>query len=105
MPTLSTQAKDAPLTVKVRGGKLVIEIGINVLAFAAANHPDYVWEDGSRVKVVDPLEFAKDIRNALLGEVRYEGPSRIEDFLDKATTHAIEDGCLSVLLDGEPNDG
>lgn len=97
-----------PLSVSVKDGKLVIEIGIHTLAHAVAfadwankygyddpDHPGY-WRSFA---IADPTQFAEDVKLAMLHEDEI-GASRLSDFLDKTTELAVDDGSLG-LAEGE----
>ena len=104
--------KDARLRCRLKGQQLVISIGIDVLAWAAAHSPDverlYVWDDAtgdydeSRFKVTDTAVFAKEIVHALTDEAE-DGSSRLTKLIDEAVMAAIEDGCdgVEIAEDGE----
>lgn len=91
-----------PLTVKVSGGKLVIEIGTHVLAYAVAcadwaNSHD--GEDYIRTfAITDPTQFAADVKHAMLDE-REDGSTPLSDFLDKMAEAALDDGSMAVEYD------
>lgn len=90
-----------PLAVKVRDGKLVIEIGVDVLAHAAsyadwANPFDERRDDYIRTfAITDVLEFAKDVTHAMQHE-REDGSTPLSDFLDAMMQAAIDDGSMSI---------
>lgn len=85
------------LTVTVKGGRLVIEIGVDVLAHATsfadwANPFDEVQNDYIRTfAILNATEFANDVKHAMLDE-REDGSSLLTDFLDKASQAAVDDG-------------
>lgn len=93
-----------PLAVKVTSGKLVIDIGIHVLAHATAyadwanpfdeEHDDYLRD----FAIIDPQELAEDVKNAMLRE-REDGSTPLSDFLDAMTQAAIDDGTLGIEYD------
>jgi hypothetical protein len=90
-----------PLTVAVADGALMITIGVETLAHATAfadwSNP-YDEQKGDYIRtfaIVDPLQFAKDIRAAMLSE-REDGSSLLTDFLDKSSKAAIEDGSTGL---------
>lgn len=95
-------SKNDPLTVTIEDGRLVISVGIHTLASAAARSNwatswDYKANDYLRTfAITDVDEFAKDVRNALVNSVQSEGPSRIEDALDRAMESAVDDGSLGL---------
>lgn len=93
--------KDAPLSCKVVGGKLVIEIGINTLAFSFENgeynNPfdekknDYIRQN----TVVDKVRFAEDVVNELKEESE-DGTTPVHLLLDKAMENAVENGTEGI---------
>lgn len=88
-----------PLTCKVEDGRIVIYIGFDELAFAAANHPDF-WDgesgtDVPNIKIIDSKTFAKEVAAALENEEE-DGSSLITQLLDDAIKAAVEDGCEGV---------
>lgn len=97
-----------PLRVSVRGGRLVVEIGVDLLAHAlkfaewAIRHDDARDDYVQPYIVVDAVELANDVMHAMLNE-REDGSSPLSDFLDAMTQAAIEDGSLGVEEDPEPS--
>ena len=94
--------KDARLEIELTpDGELSIHIGINVLAVCAdlmdANIK--INEQGDDFeqlfRVTDPLEFARDVRRALLMGAE-NGSTPLNDLLDKACLGAFEDGSLGA---------
>lgn len=92
---------DAPLTVDIVNEELVIRIGIGTLAWAfehmVENNP---WNDEDRDfvqawKVSDPLEFAKDVINALTYEEE-DGSNPLNRMLDKVSSAVADNGSLSI---------
>lgn len=93
--------KDQPLKVSIEDEELVIRVGIGTTAFAA-NESDvfkpYDLEKGDWVqkfKVTNPLEFAKDVKRAMLAEAE-DGSSPLSRFLDKMNEAALDDGSTGV---------
>jgi hypothetical protein len=96
-----------PLTVSVKSGRLVVAVGVEVLAHALKfadwsisfdeDKQDYL----QRYRVTDATELAKDVMHAMLHE-REDGSSPLSDFLDAMTQAAIEDGCIGVEEDPDP---
>lgn len=90
-----------PLTVRVSGGMLSIEIGIKTLVYAAhfadwANPYDDEQQDYIRTfEITDSAVFAKDVRHAMLDE-REDGSTPLSDFLDKMSEAALDDGSEAV---------
>lgn len=106
--------KDLPLRARVDKGVLRIEIGVDVLAFAALASP-FAWEiaaeetgaddsatiDPRTVYIVhDEVEFAREVVRALHDE-REDGSSLLTDMLDAATRKAIEDGSQAFATIGD----
>lgn len=94
--------RDSPLKVEVVGGELRIVIGVNVLAHAVsyadwANPYDEEKHDYIRTfAIADAEQFAKDVKRAMQDE-RDDGSSLLSDFLDKASSDAVDDGsCAQV---------
>lgn len=93
---------DYPLAVEVKDGKLTISIGIERLAFCFENSDENMpydpkTEDFPKLyKVVDQVEFAKDVRGQLYAELREDGSTLLSDLFDKACIEAVYDGCLGV---------
>jgi hypothetical protein len=101
MTTETKKPSDAPLAVHVVDGRLVIEIGIEVLA-DAFNHSLYATPYSNkhrdwvpRMRVSDPLEFAKEVALELQNEEE-DGATRVTKLLDRACRAAVEDGALGV---------
>ncbi len=96
-------AKDQPLEVKVNKGVLSISIGIDTLSFcfeeSEYNNPCQEIGDSyefvRQYKIKDSLEFAKDVRRALLDE-REDGSTILTDLLDKACEEAVDQGSLGI---------
>lgn len=96
-----------PLKVSVRNGRLIISIGVDVLAHAfkfaewAIRYDDTKDDYVQPYQVVDASELAKDVMHAMLHE-RADGSTPLSDFLDAMTQAAVEDGSLGVDEDPEP---
>ena len=93
-----------PLTAKVSGGKLTIEIGTHTLAHAIA-YADWAnpWNDRAddyirTFAISDPTQFATDVLHAMQDE-REDGSTPLSDFLDKMAEAAIDDGSTGVECD------
>jgi hypothetical protein len=88
----------------VRDGRLCIEIGVHVLAYATAfadwaNPFDEERNDYIRTFAIeDAHQFAKDVQDAMLAE-REDGSTLLSDFLDKMAQAAIEEGSLGLHED------
>lgn len=86
--------------VYVSGGRLVISIGVDVLASAADNSPAFERDDGDfdkppKYRVTDADVFAAEIALALQDE-REDGSTPIHLLLDAAFQAATDDGCDGV---------
>ena len=90
---------DLPLQVSVQEGVFAITIGIDRIVWAAEHSKDWNPFDDEKNdyvqkwKVVDSVEFAKDVMAAMLDE-REDGSSLLTDLFDKALMIALEDGSL-----------
>lgn len=90
-------SRERPLRVRVVDGELRIDIGVNVLAFAALRAP-HLWDEtgrrpDERYRITSPTRFARDVQRALLAE-KEDGSTPLEDLLDRVTQEVIEDGSL-----------
>ncbi len=105
--TETTKPRDTGLNVAVRDGVLVIEIGVDTLAFAWEHHADSHDEQGERradwPTVVDAEEFARDVKAELL-DTGYgrDGDSALTRLLDKAMRDACEGGSLGLSDETTP---
>ncbi len=79
------------LRVEVVDGKLLIEIGIETLAFAFESQP----ENEGTWKVSDQLEFAKDVCRALNDESE-DGSTPLTRLLDEMMEFAADQGSLGI---------
>lgn len=92
---------DAPLRFRISEGMLQIEIGIERLADAfhrdERNNPfvDELNDFRQDLKVIDVVEFAKDVRNAMCDEAE-DGSTPFTRFLDQMMWYAVDDGCMGV---------
>lgn len=92
------------LEVAIEDGALVIRIGAQTLANAAAyaewaNRYDEKARDYIRTfAITDPVILAEDVKRAMLHE-REDGSSPLSDFLDKATEAALDDGSEACEYD------
>lgn len=96
--------KNHPLSATVERGMVVVRIGVNVLAHAAAQSDwahrfneianAYVRE----FAIIDAPLFAKEVVSALLDEDE-DGSSLLTDVLDKASQAALDDGAESCEFD------
>jgi len=89
-----------PLNVKVERGRLLIEIGVDVLAHAVgysdwANPYDETRHDYVRTfAITDADAFAADVKLAMLKEEE-DGSSLLTNFIDLAMQSAIDDGSIA----------
>jgi len=91
--------KETPLACWIENDCLVIKIGINALAFVAANC-EYFWDgesgiDVPTVKVIDKSLFAKEVRRYLAAEEE-DGSTLLTKTIEQAIINAVEDGCEGV---------
>lgn len=89
----STDPKDQGLIVEIVDGKLVISVGVNILAFACEfGNPD---NSNDAFKITNADDFAKEIMYILLAEEE-NGTTLVHKMLDTATNQALERGCLGI---------
>lgn len=94
---------DQPFSCKVESDELVIRIGINVLSYAAnSEYNEVFWPNDEvtgfpvqRWVVIDPLEWAKDIKCELTREEE-DGSSPLTNLLDKMFEKALDQGSLGA---------
>lgn len=98
---------DKPLEVRVTDdGLLTISIGIGTLAYAFENNEEnnpFVESAGEFIQtyqVANPLEFARDVRIAMLRE-KEDGSNPLTVFLDKVCWDAVEDGSGGIDWEDE----
>lgn len=90
---LAKDPRDHGLTAEIIDGKVIISIGINVLAHACEfGHPD---NQADEFKIVDNDEFAKDILNEITREEE-DGTTPLHRLFDQATSAAIDQGSLGI---------
>ena len=89
------------LEVHIIDGQLVVRIGVETLA-CASDHSDFSTPYDDKVgdfvpkwKVIDQLEFAKDVARELRREEE-DGSSLLTNVLDKAIEAAIGQGSLGI---------
>lgn len=94
----SGRGKAQWLKAEVKGGKLVISIGVDVLAFAAQRHYDeeaFNATEGqmkaSEFRVVDAAALAKEVVRELEREAE-DGTTRLHLMFDTAFTKVLEQG-------------
>lgn len=99
---------DARLTVDIENDEIVIRVGVGTVAWAfdhmEENNP---WSDDKHDfvqewKVVDPLEFAKDVVGELTREEE-DGSHPLHRLLDQVSTAAADQGSLGIdeVTDGK----
>lgn len=98
---MNKQGDNTPLNVTVDSGRLVIEIGVQALAYAVAAAPwaapfdeaadDYI----RRFAITDPSQFAAEVRLAMLAEGD-DGSTLVTDLIDRAAEAAISSGCEGI---------
>lgn len=96
-------AEEQPLEVEVKGGRLVISIGINTLRYCAEmNAAIFNVARGKNtfpLRITDDVQFAKDVAGALLHEEE-DGSTPISDTLDRAFERATGDGSIACADEG-----
>ena len=88
---------EIPLQCKYQNGRIVIEIGEEVLAHATDINPDLYDDenDRGRYKVANHEAFAKELVS-YLNEEDEEGATRVTRMLDEAIYYAIDQGSEGV---------
>lgn len=90
---LEKDPRDHGLQAEIIDGKIVISIGINVLAFACdTGHPE---NQANEFSIVDKDQFAKDIMNEITREEE-DGTTPLHRLFDQATLDAIDQGSLGI---------
>jgi hypothetical protein len=96
------RGRDSWLDATVKNGKLLISVGVEVLAFAAQQRFDeqhFEETQGDETQadycVIDPDEFARDVVLALMREEE-NGDNLVHLTLDKAIDYARDHGSLGV---------
>ena len=96
-----------PLTVEREDGRLVISIGIYMLARGIEASPDQriaPYDEASRTfrppRITDDDKFADAMVTALIDE-EGDGTTVIHKLLDNTAANAIENGCEGVELGDE----
>lgn len=97
--------RDAPLDCRIVDGRLVIDIGIETLAFATKESPTlyqrygYDEEKGEErqdfVKINDPDVWAKEVLRQIVAEAE-DGSSLMTKLFDDAVERAIDDGAEGI---------
>lgn len=83
---------NAPLSIKIQDGRLIIAIGIDTLAFAAENADTC---DLFNFKIINKEEFAMDVMTEL-DYSQENDPTLVQEMLDRAASRAIENGSLAI---------
>jgi hypothetical protein len=106
-PRATRGARHQPLRVDVEGGRLIISIGVETLAFSVEHAPgppltvyDAETRDFVHTQVNDPDAFASEVRGALLAEEE-DGSTLLDRMLDEAAADAVGDGCEGVDHGGD----
>lgn len=88
---------DIPLQCKFEKGRIVIEIGDEVLAHATDINPDLYDDENDRglYRVTNYEVFAKELVSCL-NEEDEEGATRVTRMLDEAIYYAIDQGAEGV---------
>jgi hypothetical protein len=81
-----------PLEVEIRGGELVISIGLETLALAVQAGPKWPWE---QFRVKDVEQFGQDLLRELENEEE-DGTTLVHRMLDSAGFRAMEQGSEGV---------
>lgn len=95
--------RDLPLRAEIRSGKLMIEIGIDTLAFATTESPKLQrYDDGDYLtpKVTDADEWAREVVRALNDEEE-DGSTPLTRFLDDVFQRAVDDGAQGIVMPAE----
>ena len=89
--------ENLPLRCHVDHGVIHVEIGHNILAFAATQHPEF-WQQS--VEVVDAQMFGLEVLHKI-NEESEDGSTLLTRMLDQAILNAISDGAEGVTLKGD----
>jgi hypothetical protein len=93
--------KNQPLRCTIEDGKLIVSIGIDVLAWCAREHPSF-WngedDDTPNINVTDPEIFAREIQREMEKEAE-DGSTLVNRMIDMAIQNAYEDGCQGVAYE------
>ena len=90
------QSRKALLTTDILGGKLVVSIGVEALAYAVTKSPALI---GSKVADVDG--FAREVLERLGDGDDETGLSLIQHALDDAAEQAAEQGSKNIVCPGD----
>lgn len=83
--TRAAKPEKQALKVKVEGGRLTISIGVETLAYAARQSPQF---DGGRLTVSDVGGFASAVAKVL--EIDDEVGTPVQKMLDEAFNEVVE---------------
>lgn len=90
---------EMPLRCEDRDGALDMGIGLEVLCFAAENHPGFydpdARPDGPNIQITNAVVFAREVMNEINRESE-DGSTLLTDMLDEAIKRAVENGCMGV---------
>lgn len=89
------EPKNQPLRAEIEGGRLVMSIGIDTLAFAFEHDPKREQVRGHDCKVIDSAQFAADVLRALEREEE-DGSTLLNKMIDAACEDALDDGSIGV---------
>ena len=93
--------RDERLKVEISNGKLLIDIGLDTLAWAAEHSPDFEDEYyKSMLKISNIDGFAKDVVRELESE-QEDGTTSVHLLLDKAFKGAVDNGSEHCTFQGE----
>lgn len=94
-----TDLSKLPLRCEYHDGVIDMRVGVDVLRFAAENHP-YFWMDDQQdgvpnITITDINAFAREVVNEINREEE-NGDTPLILMLDKAIRMAVENGCEGV---------
>lgn len=87
-------SKEAPLSVRVTDDKLIIEIGIETLAWCSASENGGPLDD-CKVNEKYYKEWARDVANEINREEE-NGDTPLNKFLDKVMNEAADNGSQAL---------
>ena len=105
-PVLDTASESPqnciPTCLAVNGG-LVLKIGAENLANAAAFHPMFEHREGRQlVEILNEAGFAREVARVINEEDANNGSTLFTRMLDKAIELAVDGGCEGVAIREEP---
>jgi len=107
-----TAPSDQPLTVAVKGGRLVISIGVKTLehaclcsnqAWRLLGENNVTLDPRDHIKVTNVAGLAEDIMHAILEEAE-DGSSPLTNLIDNAFLFAVEQGTEYVRFPDDDSD-